>query len=60
MFKTLKATDSLHDNDKVDMATGQGGDDSILHLCLEKATSLQAQYGNQGGYGHPNVMMGSE
>ena len=60
-FIALKATDSLHVNGKVDMATGQDGADSILHLGLAKtAMFLQAQYGSREGHGHPTGMMGSE
>ena len=61
MFIALKANDSFHDIGKVNMATGQHGADSILHLGLRTtAMFLQAQYGNQEGHGHPTVMMGVE
>ena len=61
MFIALKANDSFHDIGKVNMATGQHGADSILHLGLAKtAMFLQAQYGSREGHGHPTGMMGSE
>lgn len=58
MFIALKANDSFHDIGKVNMATGQDGADSILHLGLTTtAMFLQAQYDNREGHGHPTVMM---